>query len=174
MVEGADLAQHINMLNQVISDMLRIDIKFDDEDKAMLLLTSLLAFYEHLVTTLCWGKETLEFKEISRALMDHYHRKQNSGKSSGEGLMVKGNQDRGRKKDRDNNFSKGHSRSKSKSKTVKCYKCQKKGHIQRDCLEWKRDKDKDKEGSSKSTNVVAVDVDSNGDLCFFFSSNIPI
>ena len=57
---------------------------------------------------------------------------------------------------------------------MKCYKCQKKGHIQRDCPEWKRDKDKDKEGSSKSTNVVAVDVDSNGDLCFVFSSNVPI
>ena len=53
MVEGADLAQHINMLNQIISDMLRINIKFDDEDKATMLLTSLLAFYEHLVTTLC-------------------------------------------------------------------------------------------------------------------------
>ena len=53
MVEGADLAQHINMLNQIISDMLRINIKFDDEDKATMLLTSLPAFYEHLVTTLC-------------------------------------------------------------------------------------------------------------------------
>ena len=53
MVEGADLAQHINMLNQIISDMLRININFDDEDKATMLLTSLPAFYEHLVTTLC-------------------------------------------------------------------------------------------------------------------------
>ena len=76
MVEGADLAQHINTLNQVISDMLRIGIKFDDEDKAMMmLLTSLLASYKHLVTNLCWGKETLEFKEILGALMDHYHLK---------------------------------------------------------------------------------------------------
>ena len=75
MVEGADLAQHINMFNQVISDMLRIDIKFNDEDKAMMLLTLLPASYKHLVTTLCWGKENLEFKEISRALMDHYHQK---------------------------------------------------------------------------------------------------
>ena len=47
MIEGVDLSQHIN--------------------------TS----YKHLVTTLCLGKETLEFKEISEALMDHYHQKQN-------------------------------------------------------------------------------------------------
>ena len=56
---------------------------------------------------------------------------------------------------------------------MKCYKCQKKGHIERDCLEWKRDKDKDKEGSSKSANVVVVDADSDVDFCFV-SSNVPI
>ena len=56
---------------------------------------------------------------------------------------------------------------------MKCYKCQKKGHIERDCLEWKRDKDKDKEGSSKSANVVVVDADSDVDFGFV-SSNVPI
>ena len=76
--------------------------------------------------------------------MDHYQRKQNLGESSGEGLMVKGNQERGRKKDRDHSSSRGHSRPISKSKIVKCYKCQKKGHIKQDCPEWKRGKDKDK------------------------------
>ena len=75
MVEGVDLAQHINTFNQLISDMLRINIKFNDEDKVMMLLTSIPASYKHLVTILCWGKETLEFKEISRVLKDHYHRK---------------------------------------------------------------------------------------------------
>ena len=53
MVECVDLAQHINTFNQLISDMLRINIKFNDEDDAMMLLTSVLASYEHLVTILC-------------------------------------------------------------------------------------------------------------------------
>ena len=75
MVDGADLTQHINTFNLVSSDMIRIDIKLDDEDKAMMLLTLLPASYKHLVATLCRGKENLEFKEISRALMDHYHQK---------------------------------------------------------------------------------------------------
>jgi hypothetical protein len=112
--------------------MLRIDIKFEDEDKAMMLLTSLPASYEHLVTTLLYGKETLELEEVSGALLDHYQRKhKDSVESSGEGLVVKGYQDRGRKKDKDDKSAKG--RSKSKSKTVKCYKCQNKGHMKRDC-----------------------------------------
>jgi len=114
----------------------------------------------------------LEFEEISGALLDHYQQKQNSGESFGEGLMVKDNQEYGRKKDRNHSSARGHSRSKSKSKIVKCYKCQKKGHIKRDCPKWKRGKDKDKEGSSRSTNIVVVDSDSDldGDMLFVSSS----
>uniref|UniRef100_A0A2N9GFK1 CCHC-type domain-containing protein n=1 Tax=Fagus sylvatica TaxID=28930 RepID=A0A2N9GFK1_FAGSY len=164
MTKGADLRQHINTFKQIISDMLRIDIKFEDEDKAMMLLTSLPASYEHLVTTLLYGKETLELEEVSGALLDHYQRKhKDSAESSGEGLVVKGYQDRGRKKDKDDKSARG--RSKSKSKTVKCFKCQKKGHMKRECPEW----NKGKEESSTSVNVVA-DSESDGDMLSVSSS----
>jgi hypothetical protein len=164
MTEGADLRQHINTFKQIISDMLRIDIKFEDEDKAMMLLTSLPASYEHLVTTLLYGKETLELEEVSGALLDHYQRKhKDSAESSGEGLVVKGYQDRGRKKDKDDKSARG--RSKSKSKAVKCFKCQKKGHMKRDCPEW----NKGKEEFSTSVNVVA-DSESDGDMLSVSSS----
>uniref|UniRef100_A0A2N9J916 CCHC-type domain-containing protein n=1 Tax=Fagus sylvatica TaxID=28930 RepID=A0A2N9J916_FAGSY len=164
MTEGADLRQHINTFKQIISDMLRIDIKFEDEDKAMMLLTSLPASYEHLVTTLLYGKETLELEEVSGALLDHYQRKhKDSAESSGEGLVVKGYQDRGRKKDKDDKSARG--RSKSKSKAVKCFKCQKKGHMKRECPEW----NKGKEESSTSVNVVA-DSESDGDMLSVSSS----
>uniref|UniRef100_A0A2N9F8B2 Integrase catalytic domain-containing protein n=1 Tax=Fagus sylvatica TaxID=28930 RepID=A0A2N9F8B2_FAGSY len=140
-----------------------LDMKAD-EDKAMMLLTSLPASYEHLVTTLLYGKETLELEEVSGALLDHYQRKhKDSAESSGEGLVVKGYQDRGRKKDKDDKSARG--RSKSKSKTVKCFKCQKKGHMKRDCPEW----NKGKEESSTSVNVVA-DSESDGDMLSVSSS----
>jgi hypothetical protein len=32
MVEGLDLSQHINMFNQIIGDLKRVDVKFEDED----------------------------------------------------------------------------------------------------------------------------------------------
>jgi hypothetical protein len=44
-------------------------------------------------------------------------------------------------------------------KIVKCYKCQKKGHIKQDCPEW----NKRKEESSTSANVVA-NSESDGDM----------
>jgi hypothetical protein len=57
----------------------------------MILLTFLPASYEHLVTTLLYGKETLELEEVSGALLDHYQRKhKNSTESSNEWLVVKG------------------------------------------------------------------------------------
>uniref|UniRef100_A0A2N9ID98 CCHC-type domain-containing protein n=1 Tax=Fagus sylvatica TaxID=28930 RepID=A0A2N9ID98_FAGSY len=155
MTEGADLRQHINTFKQIISDMLRIDIKFEDEDKAMMLLTSLPASYEHLVTTLLYGKETLELEEVSGALLDHYQRKhKDSAESSGEGLVVKGYQDRGRKKDKDDKSARG--RSKSKSKAVKCFKCQKKGHMKRDCPEWNKGKEENWFDTYRSINCGSV------------------
>jgi hypothetical protein len=61
-VEGTDLSQHINVLNQIIGYLKRVDVKFEDEDKALMLLNSLPTFstYENLVTTLTWRKVTLE------------------------------------------------------------------------------------------------------------------
>jgi hypothetical protein len=58
MVEGSDLSQHINVFNQIIGDLKMIDVKFEDEDKALMLLNSLLTSYtyKNLVTTLTWGK----------------------------------------------------------------------------------------------------------------------
>jgi hypothetical protein len=55
MEEGLeDLSQHFNVFNHVITNLKRVDVKFEDEDKALMLLNSLLTSttYENLVTTL--------------------------------------------------------------------------------------------------------------------------
>ena len=99
MVEGSDLSQHINAFNQIISDLKRVDVKFEDEDKALMLLNSLLTspMYENLVTTLTWGKETLELEDVTGALLAFHQRKKNIDENSqGEGLIVNGNYERGR------------------------------------------------------------------------------
>ena len=55
MAEGSDLVQQVNLFNQIISDLLRIDVKFNEEDKALMLLTSLPTSYEHLLQPYCGG-----------------------------------------------------------------------------------------------------------------------
>ena len=71
MAEGSDLSQHINVFNQVINDLKRVDVKFEDEDKVLMLLNSLPTspMYENSVTTLTWGKEIMELEDDTRALL---------------------------------------------------------------------------------------------------------
>ena len=59
MQKGSDLAEHINVFNQLIADLRKVDVKIDDEDRAIILLCSLPGSYEHLVTTLNMARRML-------------------------------------------------------------------------------------------------------------------
>jgi hypothetical protein len=54
MAEGSNLSQHINVFNKIIGNLKRVDVKFEDEDKALMLLNLLptSSTYETLITTL--------------------------------------------------------------------------------------------------------------------------
>ena len=52
MAEGSVLDEHINLFNHIISDLNRVDVKFKEEDMALILLNFLLESYDNLVTTL--------------------------------------------------------------------------------------------------------------------------
>ena len=71
MQEGSDLAEHISIFNQLIADLGKVDVKIDEEDKAIILLCSLPGSYEHLVTTLTYGKKDVKVDEIVTALLGH-------------------------------------------------------------------------------------------------------
>ena len=62
MKEGAPIHEHLSVFNTIISDLLCVDQKLQKDDKALLLLTSLPPSYEHLVTTILYGKDKLDFK----------------------------------------------------------------------------------------------------------------
>src|SRR4051812_29368502 len=71
MEEGDDLLGHLNVFNHCINDLLRVEIKYNDEDKELLLLLSLPAFFKHFRTTLMFRKETLRFEEIVQDILSH-------------------------------------------------------------------------------------------------------
>jgi hypothetical protein len=104
-------------------------MKFEDEDKALILLNSLptSSTYENLVITLTWGKETLELENVIGALLAFHQRKKNIDENSqGEGLIVNGNYKCGRSSNKGDSKGKN-SRSKSrKRKDINYYKCRKK------------------------------------------------
>ena len=82
MTEGSALDQHINVFNQIISDLNRVDVKFEEKDMELILLNSLPESYDNLVTTLMWGKEPLELEEITSALLSFNQRKKSNDGSS--------------------------------------------------------------------------------------------
>ena len=87
MAEGSALDQHINVFKQIISDLNRVDVKFEEEDMTLILVNSLLESYDNLVsTTLMWGKETLELEEIIGALLAFNQMKKDSDGSRMKGL----------------------------------------------------------------------------------------
>ena len=69
MQEESDLRKHVDVFNQFVVDLSKLDVKLDDEDKAIILLSSLPPSYEHVVTTLTHGKDTVKTEEIISSLL---------------------------------------------------------------------------------------------------------
>ena len=115
-------------------------VKYEEEDKALLLLPSLPSSFKFR-TTLMLGKKTLRFVEIVQDIISHIKMNKSSGDDmKSEDLLVKGSNDhRGRSKERGGK-SDNCERSKSRSrKDVECYYYHKKGHIKKNCWKFKFD-----------------------------------
>src|SRR5436190_17800046 len=98
MKEGTLILQHLNLFNKIISYLLALEVKLEEEDKALLLLGSLPPSYDHLVTTIMYGKETLELDDIRVVLINNEIRKKTDRTEEALGLVVK--KDRGRSRSR--------------------------------------------------------------------------
>ncbi|GKB23463.1 hypothetical protein Tco_0862864 [Tanacetum coccineum] len=68
MPAGQKISEHIDKLNKIVLDLANIKVKFEDEDLALLLLTSLPASYEHFVDTLLYGREALTLEDVMAIL----------------------------------------------------------------------------------------------------------
>ena len=55
--------------------MQNLDVEIDDENKAILFLNSLPDTYDHLTTTLLYGKDKIKFNDVSNALINNEVRK---------------------------------------------------------------------------------------------------
>ena len=76
MLEGGDLVAHIQRFNQVCSEVMSLDVKIEEEDRALLLVCSLSVSYDSLIITLIYRKETLNYEEIVGVLRSNEQREQ--------------------------------------------------------------------------------------------------
>ena len=56
MKQGTMMLEHLNFFNKVICELLAVDVK-TNEDKALILFSSLLESYDHIVTMMLYGKK---------------------------------------------------------------------------------------------------------------------
>lgn len=63
---GISLSKYIQKFNNLIQELESLDMKFDDEDKYLLLLHSLSLFFDGPITTLIYEKDTLEYQNIAQ------------------------------------------------------------------------------------------------------------
>src|SRR4051812_23158553 len=108
MAEGTPILQHLNASNKIVIDLLALEVKLEEEDKTLILLSSLPPSFDHLVTTILYGKETLELKNVRMMLANNEFMKRTDSTQEGSGLEVKtemgSSKSRGPKKDKKSSF----------------------------------------------------------------------
>lgn len=126
--------------------------KIEEEDKALMLLCSLPPSYKNLVRTICYGKDTLIYDEVTEMLRSDDMREKMLKGSTSEAYAI----DKGKSQadDKQRNLSRGRSQSRGRSKgrfssgsrsgrnqsgsrspgrNTRCYNCNEFGHMARFC-----------------------------------------
>ena len=63
---GISMSEHFNDYNKILADLQNLEVDISSEYKALLLLNSLPDTYDHLITTLLYGKDEIKFDDVVR------------------------------------------------------------------------------------------------------------
>ena len=140
MSEGGSVADHINEFNMIVSQQSSVEINFEDEIKAFILVSSLPESWDTVVAAISSsrGFDKLKFDETRDVVLSESIHKRKIEDSSSNALSV---DRRGRSKSKgpNNGRSKSRNRGKSSNKpNVKCWSCGEKSHIRTDCTKRKQ------------------------------------
>ncbi|KAG8496414.1 hypothetical protein CXB51_007522 [Gossypium anomalum] len=138
--EGASVHEHLTVFKEILSNLEAMEVQYDKEDLGLILLCSLPPSYSTFIDTILYSRESLTVDEVYDSLTSYDKMKHLVVKpdSQGEGLIVRGRQDRntndnrGRTQER-NHRGKSKGRSKSSNRGKTCNFCKKKGHIKSEC-----------------------------------------
>nr|GEY72980.1 retrovirus-related Pol polyprotein from transposon TNT 1-94 [Tanacetum cinerariifolium] len=123
MKEGGSVTDHVNEFNSIISRLISVDIKFEDEVQALLLLSSLPDSWSGTITAVSssTGSAKLSFEGIRDLILGEDMRRRSAGESSSSLLNT---EDRGRSLNkRDGGRGKSKMRKRSQSKNRKDITC---------------------------------------------------
>ena len=134
--------EHINNYTKLLTDLVNVDVKIDEEDKMVILLNSD-EKYETFTLNLINGRQILNYAKVSAALINNEVKRQDklssSGSTSAEVLAI-----RGRSSNRKGKDDRGRSKSRPDFRDLKknqCAFCKKLGHWKIDCSKVKSKKE---------------------------------
>ena len=104
MAENALVAQHLNEFNTIRNQLSSVEIDFNDEIRALTVLTSLPNSWEamRMVVSNSIGKEKLKYNGIQDLILAEEIHRRNAGKTSGSSSALN-LETRGRGNDRNSN-----------------------------------------------------------------------
>ena len=90
MEEGTRFVDHLNVFNKLVTQLISVDEKIEENDKVVILVSSLPPSWEQLVMNILIGKTTLNFNETVAYLLEAESLKklQESSSSGDQALTV--------------------------------------------------------------------------------------
>lgn len=168
MAEGGSVMEHLNKLNMIINQLVSVEINFDDEVCALILLASLPNSWEPMRAAVSnsIGTAKLKFNDVRDNILAEEVRRRDSGEASPSNLALNV-ENRGRSSDRNSNKGNGNrgksrnGRSKSRNRrNVECWNCGRMGHFKNKCKFPKRD-----DNGNDAANVITDEVHDALSLC---------
>ena len=122
MVENASVAQHLNEFNTITNQLSSVEIDFDDEIRALIILASLPNSWEamRMAVSNSTGKEKLKYNDIRDLILVEEIRRRDASETSGSSYVLNlETRDRGNEKNsnRGRSKSKNSNRNRSKSRS---------------------------------------------------------
>jgi hypothetical protein len=131
---------HLSIFGEIVSDLLSMEVKYEDEDLALLLLVSLPSSFTNFCDAICISRDTLTLTEVYEALQQREKIQSmvqaKSLSSKAEALEVRGSPEQRDNYHHHNNRDKSKTdrgRSKSKGCDKFCRYCKKPNHNIDDC-----------------------------------------
>ena len=153
--KGLFIDEHTNNYTNILAYPINVDVTIEKEDKAVILLNSLLdEEFETFILILINGKQTLNYGDVSAALVNNEVRRKDK-QSSSNGTSAKAFMVRGKGSNRKGNDERGRSKSRLSFRDLKksqCAFCKELRHWE---VDYSRIKDKNKE-SKIEANLTRV------------------
>ena len=117
MAENASVAQHLNEFNTITNQLSSVEIDFDNEIHALIVLASLLNCWEamRMIVSNSTRKEKLKYNNIRDLILVEEIRKRDAGETSRSGSVLN-LETRGRGRGNDRNSNQGRSKSRNSNR----------------------------------------------------------